>query len=223
MDILKILEDTREKELIDSLEAIYADIEARQGAWKADASFSCPDACGDCCSHFEPDLLESEAIYLAAWILQNDFPMARRLMDGSYASANNEDGCILFNPLSPYHCTVYGGRCLICRLFGYSGEYDKAGKRRWKPCRFYPADKLLPFEHRVYGEDELNRTFSVPLPVMSDFMGQALALTPDGNGHTEALREALPKALRKLMLIAYMKGFDGDNGGGNDTPAPLSA
>ena len=35
------------------------------------------------------------------------------------------------------------------------------------------------------------------------------------------------KALRKLMLIAYMKGFDddgdNDNGGGNDTPAPLSA
>ena len=148
-------------------------------------------------------------------------------MDGGYESANNADGCILFEPASAYHCTVYGGRCLICRLFGYSGDYDKEGRRRWKPCRFYPADSLYPFEHRVYGQEELDARFSAPLPVMADFMAQALALAPDGGGRMEPLREALPKALRKLMLIACMKGFDddgdNDNGGGNGTPAPLSA
>ena len=226
MDILKILEDTHEKELIDSLGGVYAHIADRQEAWKAAASFSCPDACGDCCMHFEPDLLECEALYLAAWILEHDEELAHRLMDGSHVSANNDDGCILFNPHSPWHCTVYGGRCLICRLFGYAGEYDKNGKPRWRPCRFYPDEKLLPFEHREYGEEELAR-FAAPLPIMADFMEQALSLSPDGSGQTEPLREALPKALRKLMLIAYMKGFDddgdNDNGGGNDTPTPLSA
>ena len=225
MDILRIIEGTREKELIDSLGGIYADIEARQGEWKKAASFSCQDGCGECCSHFEPDVLECEALYLAAWILEHDFPLAERLMDGSHASLNNEDGCILFKPDSPYHCTVYGGRCLICRLFGYSGDLDKDGKRRWRPCRFYPADKLLPFEHRTYGEDELTVLSPVPLPVMSDFMEQALSLSPDSSGHTEALRVALVAALKRLMFIAYIKGDggDNDNGGGNDSPAPLSA
>ena len=226
MDILKILEDTHEKELIDSLGGVYAHIADRQEAWKAAASFSCPDACGDCCMHFEPDLLECEALYLAAWILEHDEELAHRLMDGSHVSANNDDGCILFTPHSPWHCTVYGGRCLICRLFGYAGEYDKNGKPRWRPCRFYPDEKLLPFEHREYGEEELAR-FAAPLPIMADFREQILSLSPDGSGQTEPLREALPKALRKLMLIAYMKGFDddgdNDNGGGNDTPTPLSA
>ncbi len=225
MNIMKILEGTHEKELIDSLGVVYAAIADRQEAWKAAASFSCPDGCGDCCAHFEPDLLECEALYLAAWLLENNPRAARRIMEGDFASANNDDGCILFDPRSPYHCTVYGGRCLICRLFGYAGEHDKSGKPRWRPCRFYPDDALLPFEHREYGEEELAR-FSAPLPIMADFMEQVLALAPDG-GHTEPLREALPKALRKLMLIAYMKGFDddddNDNGGGNDSPAPLSA
>ncbi len=225
MDILKILEDTHEKELIDSLGAVYARIADRQEAWKAAASFSCPDGCGDCCAHFEPDLLECEALYLAAWLLENNPRVARWIMEGDFVSANNDDGCILFDPGTPYHCTVYGGRCLICRLFGYAGEHDKNGRPRWRPCRFYPDETLLPFEHREYGEEELAR-FSAPLPIMADFMEQALSLAPDG-GQTEALREALPKALRRLMLIAYMKGFDddgdNDNGGGNDTPAPLSA
>ena len=225
MEIMKVLEGTREKELIDSLGEIYADIESRQEAWKSASSFSCLGGCGDCCRHFEPDLLESEALYLAAWIIENDFPLAKELMEGSHVSLNNEDGCILFNPDSPYHCTVYGGRCLICRLFGYSGEFDKEGKRRWRPCRFYPEDKLSPFEHRTYGEEELAGLSSVPVPVMSDFMERGLSLTPDSSGHTESLREAVVKALKKLMFIASIKSFggDNDNGGGNDSPAPLSA
>lgn len=220
MDILSILEGTREKELIDSLGGIYAGIEARQAEWKKAASFSCLDGCGDCCSHFEPDVLECEALYLAAWILEHDFPLAERLLDGSHVSLNNDDGCILFNPDSPYHCTVYGGRCLICRLFGYSGEFGKDGKRRWRPCKFYPSDRLLPFEHRTYGEEELAALSSVPVPVMSDFMERALSLSPDSSGNTEPLRDALVTALQKLMFIAHMKAFGGDKGGGNDSPAP---
>ncbi len=223
MEILKFLEGTREKELIDSLGEIYDDIEMCQEAWKSESSFSCLDECGDCCSHFEPDLLEAESLYLAAWILENDFHLAQELMEGRHISANNADGCILFDPSSPYHCTVYKGRCLICRLFGYAGDYDKEGRRRWRPCKFYPDDKLLPFEHREYRGNELEKISSVPVPVMSDFMGRALALSPDSSGHTEALRDAVVKALRRLMLIAYIKGFDDDNGGGNDSPAPLSA
>ena len=220
MDILRILEGTREKELIDSLGGIYAGIEARQEEWKKESSFSCLDGCGDCCRHFEPDLLECEALYLAAWILEHDFPLAERLMDGSHASLNNDDGCILFNPDFPYHCTVYGGRCLICRLFGYSGEFGKDGKRRWRPCKFYPSEKLLPFEHRTYGEEELAALSSVPVPVMSDFMERALSLSPDSSGNTEPLRVAVVKALGKLMFIARIKAFGGDKGGGNDSPAP---
>ncbi len=211
MELMQALEGTREKEVIDALDGIYADIELRQREWKEAASFSCLDGCGSCCAHFEPDLLEAEALYLAAWILEHDRPLAERLLEGSHVSKNNGDGCILFDPDTPFHCTVYGGRCLICRLFGYSGDLDKDGKRRWRPCRFYPDDALRPFEHRVYGEKELDALAPVRIPVMSDFMERALPLSPGSAGHTEPLREALPKALSKLLLVARMRGLaDGD-------------
>lgn len=224
MNIREILKDTHELEIIQAMDKIYENIEVQQSVWKQAAGFSCLDGCGDCCGHFEPDLLEGEALYLAAWMLENKPIVAKKILTGTYESANNPDGCILFEPLSEYHCTVYEGRCLICRLFGYSGEWDKNGKSRWKPCRFYPAAKLLPFEHRMYSGEEMTQRFGCEPPVMSTFMENALALTPDSNGQTLPLREALRSALQRLMFIVHVKGYNGDDDNNdNDTPTPISA
>ena len=222
MNIIKALKGTREYDIISGMDQVYRDIEQRQGLWKNTGRIICPEGCGTCCTGFEPDVLESEALYLAAWLMENKPEEAKNTAEGIPAAdaGKNGSGCFLFDPDTPWHCTVYAGRCLICRLFGYSGDYGKDGKRRWRPCRFYPdgelARHLPPLEHRQYTEDELVLLFGNTPPAMSDCIGQALALTPGNDGTTVPLRDALPAAIRRLELVIQF------NNGGNDNE-PLSA
>ena len=124
-------------DVLTAVDSLYNDIDTDQKLWKTRSPMHCPDGCGSCCVHFEPDVYEAEALYLAAWMLEHQSARAERIA----AAADIDtfvggEGCILFDPLSPHHCTVYEGRCLICRLFGFSGDHGKDGTIRWKPCRY---------------------------------------------------------------------------------------
>lgn len=185
---------------------IYKEIDIKQKEWKKSSPAQCPRGCGKCCHNFEPDLFESEALYMAAWILKNQPEKAEALINGTftpYRQDSNlpENGCILYDPDTEYHCTVYEGRSFICRLFGYSGDRNKNGKIRWVPCKFIP-EKMLSgkFRHRQYTQEEIQEELGILPPVMQDLMGQVPSLTPD-NTTTEPLRTALPKAIKKLKLL----------------------
>ena len=205
MSVLKALEGTQEAEILAGMEAAYRRIEEKQRAWKESGAPLCIDGCGACCEGFEPDVLPGEALYLAAWLIDNEPERARQIADGSYeAPAGRTEGtCIFFDPAHPWHCTTYGGRCLICRLFGYSGDYGRDGRKRFRPCRFYPAAKLQAYgmEHRQYSEDELQQSHGAVPPAMADCVQQVLSLTPGSSGETAALHEALPGAIRRLQWI----------------------
>ena len=108
-------------DILTAVDALYAGIDADQKNWKAHTPAHCPDGCGSCCVHFEPEVYEAEALYLAVWMLENQPERADRIADEADLFTGG-DGCVLFDPDSPYHCTVYGGRCLICRLFGLDGS-----------------------------------------------------------------------------------------------------
>ncbi len=226
MKIIECLSGTREYEVITGMEQVYADIGQRQNLWKKAGATICPEGCGECCVNFEPDILESEALYLAAWLMENNPRKADTIADGTFIppASGGINGCILYDGNSPWHCTVYEGRCLICRLFGYSGDHGKDNKCRWKPCRFYPAEKLeqhIPLlTHRQYTENELLELFGLLPPVMSDCMEQALALTP-GCSRMQPLREVLPCTIRKLKLIIAFNG--NNNNDDNNNGEPLSA
>jgi len=225
MKIIDRIKNTREYDIIREMEKVYQDIEKKQAAWKKAGNVVCPDGCGQCCVNFEPDVLESEALYLAAWLLEHDEQKADAIAEERFIPlrANTDTGCFLFDYDSPWHCTVYEGRCLICRLFGYSGDRGKDGKKRWKPCRFYPAEQLdahvPPLTHRQYTEGEMQDLFGCVPPAMSDCMEQALSLTPESSEDTHPLRQALPAAIRKLKLIIAFNSSDDDNSGGE----PMSA
>jgi len=194
------------QELIDGLDGVYSEIDRAQKDWKAASPFQCPDGCGCCCVGFEPDLLEQEALYLAAWMLHHQKERALALLEGRFEYPRPDfsgPGCILFDPASPYHCTVYGGRGLICRLFGYSGDRGKDGRPRWKPCRFIPS--AVPGEigtlYRQYDEEELRGIFGAIPPIMADITAQAISLSPDATGDRLPLREALPQAIAKILML----------------------
>lgn len=131
-------------DILTSVNALYNDIDSSQKLWKTRSPMQCPNGCGSCCVHFEPEVYEAEALYLAAWMLEHQSERADRIAEADVDSFTRGDGCFLFDPDSPYHCTVYEGRCLICRLFGFSGDHGKDGTIRWKPCRYMqPSAKIL--------------------------------------------------------------------------------
>lgn len=194
---------TRSEEIVEKVSFLYAELEKLQKDWYEKTKFTCPSGCGSCCIDFEPDLYEAEVIYMADWLIKNRPETAESLAQDSFPSEPERKTCIFFDPESDYHCTIYGGRPFICRLFGCSSFHGKNGKTVWKPCKFYPAEKLSqhkpPLAHRQYTFEETVEILGAVPPVMADIMEQGLSLCP-GQNETEPLRECLPKIIRKLLM-----------------------
>lgn len=188
-------------ELLNKMDEIYVHIEQTQKKWREVSPYPCPDGCGTCCVDFEPDVLEIEALYLGAWMLFHQRERAESIVYNTFVSPRNDGGrgCYLFDPVNPYHCTVYGGRPLICRLFGYSGDRGNDGRIRMKFCRFLPRPEGE--KNRQYSEDELLALFGFLPPVMSDSTFRALALMPDRVQDRNPLHIALPAAIGKLLML----------------------
>jgi uncharacterized protein len=223
---LNKLRGTCEYDVLRALDDIYNSIEKYETVWKSASNVSCTSGCGTCCVAFEPDVLDGEALYLALWLIENEPAAARAIRDGTYPMerSDNASGCFLYDPENPYHCTVYGGRCLICRLFGYTGDHGKDGSIRWKPCRFL-SDEVLkahdpPLAHRQYEADELAMIFNALPPAMSDITGQAVSLSPGTSGKTRPLREILPDAIKRMQFILMYTALNPED---PDNSTPESA
>jgi len=179
------------------LAAIYDSIEAAQERWIGLAPYRCPDGCGKCCAKFEPELTEVEALFLAAWILRNEPALLDSIQLGS-----NQKACVLSDPDSKFHCRVYGGRPLICRLFAFSGDKAKDGTARFRPCEHMPH-----VGDRILDEAALLGLYGELPPLMSDFASEADLLMPDCSGKRTPLRLALPGALSKVSMLCQLSLF----------------
>ncbi|AEJ20613.1 YkgJ family cysteine cluster protein [Gracilinema caldarium] len=220
------LAETALAEPLRKLYEIYDRIEKSQAGWISATPFRCPEGCGSCCDHFEPDILDVEAYFLASWLL-----IHQRDRIHSIPFDSDQKGCILSDQNNPYHCTVYEGRPLICRLFAYSGDRGKDGSVRYRPCKFMKSDSVSSHTGKTYSAQELQELFGTLPPVMGDLAGEAAMLLPERSGDRAPLREILPVALAKIQYILDLAAFsaqarqndpDGNNDGDNDNDgAPL--
>jgi len=206
--ILSTLEDTHESEVLLQVQKGYENIDAAQKVWYEKSRFVCPDGCGCCCHHFEPDLLEGEALFMAAWLIENQEGVAQKILEGEYPF-DNGDTCGFHDFDKAYHCSIYGGRPSICRLFGASGAKAKNGETVWKPCRFYPTEQLEkhnpPLAHKQYTSKETEEIFGILPPRMDALMEEILSASE--NKKTEPLKQALPKAIAKLYWLMKIKSM----------------
>lgn len=222
------LEGTSLQGFLEGMHRIYQRIENAQTAWTAASPYRCPEGCGTCCETFEPDILDAEAYYLAAFLVQarRDAGASSRAGWGEHTSAIGHRGCILSDPSDPYHCTVYEGRPLICRLFAFSGDRGKDGTIRYRPCRH-----MREGGSGTLGEVELLQLHGTLPPAMGDLAAEADLLSPESCGERRPLREVLPEALAKVRFLSDLAAFsdfaaqtvdkdDGDND--NDGP-PIPA
>ena len=82
--ILEKLEGTSVHDVLINMEEAYQRINEEQGEWYEKTKFTCPSGCGQCCENFEPDLFECEALYMSAWLLENQREVALNIAEGRF-------------------------------------------------------------------------------------------------------------------------------------------
>lgn len=197
--VFENLKDTCEGKIAAEIEKLYAELEKQQSDWYKKTKFTCNSGCGMCCHNFEPDLTEAEANFMVLWLIQNQRQTAEKLLE---ENENPSKTCIFFNAENDYHCSIYGARPFICRLFGASSFYSKNRSLVWRPCKFYPEEKLSDFglSHRQYSKDMAKKILGEVPPAMSDIMAQAMAVSPE-NKSTEPLRKILPRKIQHIFFL----------------------
>lgn len=197
-------------EIFEKIDALYNNLSDQQKEWYLATNFTCPEGCGCCCHNFEPALFESEAIFMAKWLVENKKDIAIEIAEGTYKSDYNGKTCIFYAENTDFHCSIYGGRPFICRLFGASAAKDKTGQTVWRPCKFYPASALQahkpPLAHIQYTKAQTEEILGKCPPIMADIMEQTVMLMPE-NTQTEPLREILPKVIRKILFEEQLKTY----------------
>ncbi|AEC02242.1 YkgJ family cysteine cluster protein [Parasphaerochaeta coccoides] len=194
---------------IAELQEIYQALEPESRDFTSKFSISCPSGCGTCCERFVPDITYSEARLVAAWLILNS---RSRLVQAVEEWKSGDRGCPLYNPDTPYHCTVYPVRPLVCRLFAACATKGKAGME-FRRCRFN-ADATAP------QEIEAPALEAAGAPVMQDYAYRVRSL--EGAGGVTLLPEAVLAAMDELrfILAATLDEQGPDNSNPDDTPTP---
>jgi len=207
-DLCLAFDGTYAGDAMRTLSELYTQIELETSSFCKQHEIDCAEGCGTCCEHFMPDITTAEARLVAAYLLfvKRD----RALMDRVLEFAGNTSGpCPLYRFDSPYHCSVYAARPLICRLFGACASQDKEGNALFRRCRFN-KEETMP----------LLLKFTEDVPVMQDY-SYALRSLDDGEGVVGYLPEKVASMMDQLQFLARMLEFDDSNP--DDTPNPLAS
>ena len=220
--VLAQLENTSVYDILVKMEEAYERIAMEQGGWYEKTDFTCPAGCGSCCKGFEPDIFDGVALYMAAWLLENDRSTALKVSEGEFPFMHDDGTCLFFNDSSPFHCSIYNGRAFVCRLFGASSFRSPSGEKMWRPCKFYPDEYLLthvpPFQKKPYSELETEQVLGAVPPLMSDLTQEIVSLS---SGEAFLIHEILPQKIRYLLWLIAMNDNGNDNP--NGTPSPVAA
>ncbi|MBN2874290.1 MAG: YkgJ family cysteine cluster protein [Spirochaetales bacterium] len=217
MDTTSILPPSLLAERLESLAYLYHRADAAVAAFTEASGISCPFGCGSCCEGFVPDILPLEASYVAVYLAAADPGRAYSLVANGLEPRVYEDGrvgCPLYADDTPYHCTVYEARPLICRMFAFSAVRDKRGVPVFSACKLATSGSGV----RSATGTELLDSFGVEPPLMADMGTELASIDPDSAGERKALPEALLEALSRVLFLVGMR--DDDPLGGGPTIRP---
>ncbi len=224
MDIAGILPPSLLAERLESLAYLYHRADTAVEKFTVASGVSCPHACGSCCEGFVPDIMPLEAAYIATWLAGADTNRAYDLVASALSPRIHEDGrrgCPLYADDTPYHCTVYEARPLVCRMFAFSATRNKKGEAAYSVCRLGVG---VPGVRSASGA-RLLEIFGASPPVMADLGSELVAIDPDSVSGRASLPEALAKALGHVLFLVGMKESispdDEPMDGGPDLPPPL--
>lgn len=210
MDIPSCLPPSLLRERLEAVADIYRRADDSVAAFSGASGLSCPSGCGTCCEGFVPDILPAEAAYLATFLAARDRDAAFAMAASGLEARERDDGrvgCPLYLDDTPYHCSVYEGRPLVCRMFAFSGVRDKHGKPSYSPCRLMPGN---------------GGAAQPEAPVMGDRGAELVALDPENAGDRRPLPEALGLQLSRVLFLLGLPR-DPENDGPNMNPPVTQA
>jgi uncharacterized protein len=204
LDIAGILPPSLLAERLESLAYLYQRADTAVDTFTEASGVSCPHACGDCCEGFVPDIMPIEAAFIAAFLAGTDSDRAYDLAASGLSPRIREDGrhgCPLHADDTPYHCTVYKARPLVCRMFAFSATRDKRGDAAYSVCRLGVG---APGARSASGA-RLLEVFGASPPVMADLGSELVAIDPGSASGRAPLPEALARALGHVLFLVGMK------------------
>ncbi|MFH2113344.1 MAG: YkgJ family cysteine cluster protein [Spirochaetota bacterium] len=199
------------RDRLQALAELYHRADEAVSAFCAGSGLVCPHGCGTCCEGFVPDVMPIEAAAVAAFLADKDKAAAWTLAGSGWGQS-----CPLYAADSPWHCTVYEARPLVCRLFAFSAVRDKRGQSSFALCRLMPTAPGRTA--RSASGSSIMGIFRAEPPLMADYGNEILALDPHSNGDRAPLPEALVDALSQVLFLAGMKAMDSQNDHRDDDP-----
>jgi Fe-S-cluster containining protein len=235
MVISSIIPPSLLRDRLVSLAELYRRADEEVAAFCAGSGLACPHGCGTCCESFVPDVMPLEAAAVAVFLADKDKTAAWSMAGSGRGQSSPEEGsssakkgesCPLYAADTPWHCTVYEARPLVCRLFAFSAVRDKRGLSSFSLCRLMPPaagtavqGQEVPFTAvRFACGPAIMETFRAEPPVMADFGNEILALDPHSNGDRAPLPEALADALSQVLFLVGMKAMNEQDDHRDDDP-----
>jgi uncharacterized protein len=185
-------------EKVQAVEGVFRELDAAISSFQSRSTLHCQFGCGKCC--FKADIEATVLEFL---------PFAHFLYEKGIAyewfeklRTSDETVCHILSPTQAGAglCSEYVHRGLICRLFGYSARTNKYGMRELVTCQIIKTEQTDAYEktqQRITENEE-------PVPVMSQYYMQLLAIDPELARDFYPINRAIQKAIETvLQYYAY--------------------
>lgn len=191
-DLLKNQTECGKK--LESLELFYSALDNDLNDFNRKTGICCKCDHGSCCENYVPELTSTESEYLAYVIIKEgkDEEILEKLSNYDRSSGV----CPIYRKEGEFHCSLYLGRGLICRLFGSACFIGKDGRACFRRCKW---NKEKSNSETIYFDEEV--------PTMGSY-GRMLAGLDGNYDEKESIEIALPKAINKIRFLLMLAEAD---------------
>lgn len=174
--------------------SIFQSADKQINKFKEKTGLKCINKCGECCLKNNIEATVLEFMPAALYIVNNSE------FENIYSKLNNNFDkpiCIFYNPFTSDngYCSIYEYRGLICRLFGFSANYNKNGIPNMITCR--QIKQNLSFNN-VY-------SFKKYIPIISEYYLKLYLVDFNLSRERLPINQAIKKALDIVMLYYEYK------------------
>jgi Fe-S-cluster containining protein len=183
-------------EIVSQVMDLYACIDKAVAEFQLRSGLRCPAGCGRCCPTADVRVTVLEMLPIAHEILCNHD--AGVWMD-RLAAQPIPERCALYSEkgiADAGHCTFYGHRPVLCRLFGYAAVRSRTGAQALSVCKWIRQNAPRAAAAAMALAEEA--------PCFVDYGSRVYALDPVlGNGLLP-INTALRRAIERLGLHAAL-------------------